>query len=131
MLKEEEMRLKELEFKKEMEEFSIEKERLKQIVGSIGGKRSTKKETVINLIFLFLVLLFFFLSFVLKGISSIISIEIGVLLISLKMILLMQNQHKNSHFQFWILSTIEYRINLIDKRIKNIEKTVRKIDDEV
>ena len=53
MLKEEEMRLKELEFKKEMEEFSIEKERLKQIVGSIGGKRSTKKETVINLIFLF------------------------------------------------------------------------------
>lgn len=131
MSKEEEIRLKEQEFKEEMEEFSLEKEKLKELVSSIGGKRSTKKETVINLIFLFLVLLFFILSYTLEGISSILSIEIGVLLISLKMILLMQNQHKNSHFQFWVLSTLEYRVNLIDKRIKNIEKIVKNIESEV
>ena len=131
MSKEDELKLKEEELKNEIKEFNLEKERLKEAIGSIGRRKNMKKETIINLLFLFLVLLFFFLSFVLKGISSIITIETGVLLISLKMILLMQNQHKNSHFQFWILSTIEYRINLIDKRIKNIEKTVRKIDDEV
>ena len=43
----------------------------------------------------------------------------------------MQNQHKNSHFQFWVLSTLEYRVNLIDKRIKNIEKIVKKMESEV
>ena len=131
MSKEDELKLKEEELKNEIKEFNLEKERLKEAIGSIGRRKNMKKETIINLLFLFLVLLFFILSYTLEGITSILSIEIGVLLISLKMILLMQNQHKNSHFQFWVLSTLEYRVNLIDKRIKNIEKIVKKMESEV
>ena len=31
-------------------------------------------------------------------------------------------QHRHNHFMFWILNTIEYRLNELDKSIKNMEK---------
>ena len=31
-----------------------------------------------------------------------------------------------SHFQFWILNSLEYRINEVDRKVKKIEKILTK-----
>ena len=44
-------------------------------------------------------------------------IEVGIGLISLKLILMMHDQAKVNHFILWILSSLEWRINAIHKLV--------------
>ena len=114
--------------KEELEHYKSEKERVRKILGQIGGKSSRKTDTVVNILFLVLVIgLFCFdiarevfeLSFF--GITPFISIEIAILLISIKIIWMINRQQRVDHFQFWVLNSIEFQINLISKRIREIE----------
>ena len=53
------------------------------------------------------------------------SIELGILLVSVKIIWMIHKQTKVEHFQFWILNTIEFRLNEISKKISAIEKHLK------
>jgi hypothetical protein len=44
--------------------------------------------------------------------------------VSLKIILLIQSMLKQNHFEFWMLHTIEYRINDLSERFDEIEKKI-------
>jgi hypothetical protein len=50
------------------------------------------------------------------------SIEIGILLISIKIVWMIYKQTKVEHFQFWILNSIEFRLNNLSRQINGIEK---------
>ena len=65
---------------------------------------------------------------VLKKISLEIEIAAAILLVVLKIAWMIHEAQKVSHFQFWILNSLEFRINEMNKKIRNIEKTVKKID---
>jgi hypothetical protein len=117
--------------REELEHYKSEKERVRKILGQVGGKSSKKKDTAVNILFLTLVIgLFSFdiirevfdLSFF--GITPFISIEIAILLISIKIIWMINRQQKVDHFQFWILNSIEFQINHISKRIRELETTL-------
>ena len=54
--------------------------------------------------------------------SSMLTLEIGVLLVSVKIIWMIHKQTKVEHFQFWILNSIEFRLNAISKKLTQIEK---------
>ncbi len=41
-----------------------------------------------------------------------------------------QQSQKSMHFQFWILNSIEIRINELDKRQRKLEKMLEKLDKE-
>jgi len=114
--------------REELEHYKSEKERVRKILGQIGGKSSRKTDTAVNILFLVLVIgLFSFdiirevfeLSFF--GVTPFISIEIAILLISVKIIWMINRQQRIDHFQFWILNSIEFQINLISKRIRDLE----------
>ncbi|MCK4665310.1 hypothetical protein KAU33_01080 [Candidatus Dependentiae bacterium] len=66
----------------------------------------------------------------LHGVKRLISIEVGVLLISLKLIYFLHNEAKVNHFQFWILSTLEWKIGELDTKLKRIEKLLKKNEKE-
>jgi hypothetical protein len=117
--------------REELEHYKSENERVRKILGQVGGKSSKKKDTAVNILFLTLVIgLFSFdiirevfdLSFF--GITPFISIEIAILLISIKIIWMINRQQKVDHFQFWILNSIEFQINHISKRIRELETTL-------
>ncbi len=44
-------------------------------------------------------------------------IEAGVVLLSLKFVYLIHKQARVNHFQLWIMSSIEWQINDLSKRI--------------
>lgn len=115
------------ELEKEINEFKKEKERVRKIVGKIGGHQNEKFHFSINIAFLIVVMCIFILG-MLKKIGFILSVEIGVLLVSLKIAWMIHEQQKVNHFQFWILTSLEYRVNEIHKKVATLEKNINKMD---
>jgi hypothetical protein len=124
----EQKRLSREELEKEVEEFRKEKERVRKIVGQIGGKRNLKNDKYINILFLIIVLIVFILGGIFHTIPITLSLEIGVLLVSLKVAYMINSQEKVNHFQFWILTSLEFRLNEVSKNLKKLEKKLENID---
>ncbi len=112
----------------ELEQFRKEKERIRLLVGQIGGVQSQRRDHVINILFIFaLVLLcsFDFLRHVFHlriALPQTFLLEVAVLLISVKIIWMIHKGTKVEHFQFWVLNSIEFRLNDIARHIREIEK---------
>ena len=112
----------------ELEQYRQEKEKINNIIGSIGGKTLNKYDKVYNVVFIVLIGIFFILDIlrhffnVETSLPPLFSLEIGLLLVSIKIIWMIHKQTKVEHFQFWILNSIEFRVNDISKRINKIEK---------
>ena len=115
--------------KEELEHFRLEKEKVRKLVGQIGGKASLKRDRTLNVLFILAIATLLILDFMrhLMGLSvplpPLFSIELGVLLVSIKIIWMIHRSMKVEHFQFWILSSIEFRLNDLAKRM-------RKTDDD-
>ncbi len=120
------------QLQKELNQYKKEKDTIKNIIGQIGGVQSRKRDKVVNIIFISLIVILFgcdaakHLFHINTPIPSMFSLEIGVLLVSLKIIWMMHTQSKVDHFQFWILNSIEFRLNDIAKKVKDMSKKINK-----
>ena len=112
------------DLKKELENFQQEKERVRLIIGKIGGvpRFHTK---LVNAIFITLIVGSLILS-IIKDNSEfrLIMIEFATVALSVKILYMMHCQSRVNHFQIWMQSSIEWRIN-------EIMKTVKKIEDKI
>ncbi|MCG2714862.1 MAG: hypothetical protein L6422_01025 [Candidatus Marinimicrobia bacterium] len=118
----------------DLEHFRSEKEKIRNLVGQIGGKGSVKQDRIINLVF-FSVIILLFIFDILRHLFSIsvplpplFFIEIGILVVSLKIIWMIYKQTKVEHFQFWILNSIEFRLNSVSKQLNDIEEKLNMQD---
>ncbi|MBD3296751.1 MAG: hypothetical protein GF392_05230 [Candidatus Omnitrophica bacterium] len=109
----------ERELESEIRSFEEDRERIRKIVGNIGGKPS-RRTRVINIIFVILVISVFALSIMWGGRMRFFMIEVGILLLSLKFVYFLEAHTRLNHFQFWILSSLEWRLDKIDKTLKRI-----------
>ena len=113
---------------KELNSFREEKEKIRGIIGQIGGVKSKLWDRILNITFIVILLSLITVDvtrhFVgaLSWIPSLFSLEIGVLLVSLKIIWMIHKQAKVEHFQFWILNAIEFRLNEISKQVNKLGK---------
>jgi hypothetical protein len=105
----------------EIEEFKKEKERVRTIVGQIGGIPDVRQK-IITVIFVLLVILLIPLSLMSEGALRLGMIEVAVILVSVKIIIYMHNQSRVNHLQLWILSGLEWRLNQIRKDMKALKK---------
>ncbi|MDD5583076.1 MAG: hypothetical protein PHS99_07710 [Candidatus Marinimicrobia bacterium] len=122
------LNMNEEELRKELEEFKAEKEKIRQIIGQIGGVESIKKDKRVNILFIVLVCvlftfdifrqLFHFADFI----PTVLSLELGLMLISIKLIWMIHKQIKVNHFQFHVLNSIEFRLNDISKQLRDLRK---------
>ena len=103
----------------EIEMFHKEKERVRKIVGHIGGV-PTFNTKLFNLIFALSLVLCFAVSLVFfrNELIRLAMIELALALVSVKLILLIHNQSKVNHLQLWILSSLEWRLDEIRKSAK-------------
>ena len=105
------------DLKHEIERFKQEQERVRAIVGKIGGV-PTSHAKLFNIIFAFFVLVILAVSLVSGGTLRLAMIESAVAALSMKLIYLIHNQARVNHFQLWILSSLEWRLDEIYKEIK-------------
>jgi len=115
----------------ELQQYKAEKEKIRRIIGQIGGKRSAKREKTITIIFVIALIMLVVLDIcrhlfrIPIPLPPVFSLEIGVFLVSLKIIWMIHNQTRVEHFQFWILNSIEFRVNEISNRVRKIEKNLK------
>ena len=120
-----EWELNKKQLEEEIAEFNREKEEIKALIGNIGGRSYSKRDNIINMVFLGLILTLFVLEITTHWLPAFISLEISVLLVSIKIVWMIHSQHKYNHFIFWILNTIEYRVNDVGKRVQRMEKIMK------
>jgi hypothetical protein len=117
------------QLKKELDEFKKEKDRISSIVGQIGGSKGNSNNNLINIAFFGILFLLVIFGGVLKKISLEVQIIAAVLLIVIKIVWMIHEAQKVSHFQFWILNSLEFRINEMNKKVRKIEKTLNTINE--
>jgi len=112
----------------ELEHFRQEKERIRLLVGQIGGKGSQRRDHIINIVFI-TVMVFLFAFDLVRHVSNMqiplpqmFSLELAVLLVSIKIIWMIHKGNKVEHFQFWVLNSIEFRLNDLSKHVREIDK---------
>lgn len=116
------------ELEAQLKEYREERERIKQFLGNIGGGSDIKRDKVMNWIFMISIIILFgfdILRYTLHlniPLPPLISLEIGILLVSLKIVWMIHRQSKVDHFQFWILNSIEFRINNLAHQINEMQK---------
>ena len=120
-----EWELNKKQLEEEIAEFNREKEEIKALIGNIGGRSYSKRDNIINMVFLGLILTLFVQEITTHWLPAFISLEISVLLVSIKIVWMIHSQHKYNHFIFWILNTIEYRVNDVGKRVQRMEKIMK------
>lgn len=106
----------------EIEEFEREREQLKEVLGRIGGRTFSKRDNWINIAFLLIILILFVLELTTHFLPRLISLELGVLLVSIKIVFMIHSQQKVNHFEFWILNSIEYRMNDMSKMVRRMSR---------
>jgi hypothetical protein len=74
---------------------------------------------IFNIVFVTLVVVSFVISLVtVQARVRLAMIELAVAALSLRLMLLMNNQARVNHFQLWILSSVEWRLNEVVKAIE-------------
>lgn len=109
------------DLRKELENFQKEKERVRAIIGKIGGVPKTRVRLV-NTLFI-LVVIFSVVASVAGGPKwQLPMIELAAVTLSVKIIYLIHAQMRIAHFEFWILSSLEWRINEVMKQVRQLRK---------
>jgi hypothetical protein len=112
----------------ELEHYRTEKERVRQIVGQIGGQPSVGGGRLLNGVLLAVVVLLFVVDLAreLFGLLSayippLVLLEVAVFLLSLKLMWMIHLQMKLHHFQFWILNSLDFQVNDLSRRMRALE----------
>jgi hypothetical protein len=108
----------------EINNFYKERERIRDAIGKIGGIQYSKVDTIVNIIFIILVVGFFSIELIFRPLPTTVSIEIGVFLVSLKIVWMIHANQKFNHFVFWVLNSLEFRMNAHTHMLEELEKKV-------
>jgi len=110
----------------ELDHYRSERDKVRAIVGQIGGKASAARDKVLNTVFIVLVLSLFagdlmhYFNWI-KWLPTMVSMEMALLLVSMKIIWMIHQQARVEHFQFWILNSIEFRLTEMGRRIGQLK----------
>ena len=107
------------DLKQELENFQQEKHRIRGIVGKIGGV-PTFNTKIFNNIFLAVIIVSLVVSLFFPKIQ-LLMIELATVFLSIKILYMMNCQNRVNHFQLWMLSSLEWRINEVMKHLRKFQ----------
>ena len=109
------------DLKQALENFEQEKERVRAIIGSIGGVPKFRTKLT-NILFIAVIIAAGGVSIIADEKLRLLMIELTTVMLSLKIIYMIHVQTRVNHFKFWILSAIEWRINEMMVQIKQLNR---------
>jgi hypothetical protein len=110
------------DLRRELENFQQEKERVRAIIGKLGGVPTFHTQFA-NIVFIVILFITVAISIIGGERTRSLMIETAVIALSAKIIYMIHCQKRVDHFKFWMLSSIEWRLN-------EIMKLIRKLDDK-
>ena len=109
------------DLKQALENFEQEKERVRAIIGSIGGVPKFRTK-LMNILFIVIIIAAGGVSIIADEKLRLLMIELTTVMLSVKIIYMIHIQTRVNHFKFWILSAIEWRINEMMVQIKQLNR---------
>jgi hypothetical protein len=109
------------DLREELEHFQQEKERVRAIIGKIGGVPKFRTK-LINFIFIVVIAVSVVVSIFSGPKLRLLMIELATITLSIKIIYLIHCQMRVNHFEFWILSSLEWRLTEMMKHIKKLKE---------
>ena len=109
------------DLKQALENFEKEKERVRTIIGGIGGEPQFRTK-LMNVLFIVIIIVAGGISVFSGDRLRLLMIELTTVMLSVKIIYMIHIQMRVNHFKFWILSAIEWRINEMTVQIKQLIK---------
>lgn len=107
------------DLRRELENFQKEKDRVRAIIGQIGGVPKFHNK-LFNWVLILATAICLTISLVVEHLSvRLLMIELASAAVSAKIIYLMHCQMRVNHFKVWVLSSIEWRISELSKVIKD------------
>jgi F0F1-type ATP synthase assembly protein I len=110
------------DLKKELANFQKDKERIRAIIGSVGGipKFHSKLFNGVLIVATGLCLL---ISIMVNSTPvRLLMIELASAAVSVKIIYLIHCQMRVNHFKLWVLSSIEWRLNELTRLVRKIKE---------
>lgn len=107
------------DLKTELEQFQQGKERVRKIIGQIGGVPKFRTKFM-NVLFVVVLVASVVISIFSGENLRLLMIEVATVALSLKIIYLIHCQMKVNHFKFWILSSIEWRLTEMKKQLTQL-----------
>ena len=111
----------------ELESYRRQRKTIDALISEVGGKGAAKRTAVFNVLFVSALVVLFgldllrhFIDF--APIPETLSLQIGILLVSVKILWIAHKRTEVEHFQFWIMNTMENRINQIYEEVKRQKK---------
>lgn len=114
------------QLREELQEFQKEKERIRNIVGQIGGTNN-RQNKIVNTLLIVIIVALLVLGGVFNRITPSLAVQVAILFGVIKLIWMFYESQRASHFQFWILNSLEFRINEIYKKTKKLEKDLESL----
>ncbi len=108
------------DLKKELEHFQQEKDRVRTIIGQIGGMPKFRTK-IMNILFILVLVTSVTLSIFVSDRWRWVMVEIATVTLSLKILYLIHCEMKMNHFQFWMLSSIEWRLTEMKRQLAKIK----------
>jgi hypothetical protein len=109
------------DLRQSLEHFEREKERVRAIIGSIGGVPKFRTKLA-NVVFIVVILAAGIVSVIGGEKWRLLMVELTTVMLSVKIIYMIHIQMRVNHFKFWILSAIEWRINEMMAEIRRLKK---------
>ncbi len=109
------------DLKAQLEHFEKEKERVRMIIGNIGGVPKFRT-TLVNILFIIIVVIAGIVSIFADENLRLLMVELTTIMLSVKIIYMIHVQARVNHFKFWILSAIELRVIEMMDLIKQLKK---------
>lgn len=109
------------DLKQALDNFQQEKERVRTIIGKIGGVPSFHTK-LINAVFIVIIIAAGVISIFSGEKLRLLMVELTTVMLSLKIIYMIHIQMRVNHFKLWILSAIEWRINEMMAEIRQLRK---------
>lgn len=106
----------------EINSFTTQQKQIRSLIDSIAGNSNRKAERLINYVFLLTIILLFVIEITTDFLPPLLSLEIGILLVSVKIVWMIHMQSRFQHFTFWVLNTVEQKLNRIEEHVQTLSK---------
>jgi hypothetical protein len=106
----------------EFQRYTEEGEELRRLLARTKALGDNRIHRTINVLLFIAAGILCGLQLTIRPFEGFVSLEIGLFLVSFKLILMVDSSIRFNHFQFWILHSIEQRVNRMADRLDAMER---------
>ncbi len=112
--------------KEDLRQYEREQKEWRKMIARSKIQENARLFDFINSVLFFLIVALFVVQLVFHPMSDIFSLETALFLVSLKLIMMIHSASRFNHFQFWILHSIETRVEGLNERLDRLEDKLPK-----